>query len=739
MRLDAGSLSPEQVSEWINLLAAHPNLAGQDQDIDSAAQRWVRAAVAAHTEASTDNHRIAKALTDLLDQGRVQARMPKGVFIHVPAIYRAFESVVMRVSDVVAGNPQWFVPFVGRGRNDQARADRVAEWHRFLHEQGRLLDRVEPLIRTLFVHKAAMLWLSWDVQTDTETVRKTTPRPEDDGTTDLEVETEEIERVTYEGMRYEVVDGWDQILDHQSRTPDRMRWVGRRYYIDDVTAQQMETTGWWSNVAAGLAASSEVSTTLSPTGVAESRGVAPINSAAIEKSAESAGIPGMNKVEELWGLWSPDGEQPATEHAVVLLNDVPVMIRKNFLWNRKRPAAVVTYTKDPARLVGNGPLEMALPMQSYLDQVFACVLRSHQNAVAPPTLARGISMALPGSLWEMDIGRIISTGNDPSAGLEPVRFPAPIGDGLALMRVVMTQIEEIVGAPRFWEGSDATGTATEIDTRQVESNKRLTYPANTIASLLREVLLAEHSMSRRFTTERRVFAVLGSDPSGVRVGEIAPEDFDSPIDFIIPGPSQLDMYGLRATRVASWTTAMFPLLQAAGALGDVDFRKIAASAAELMVGPQFAKQIFPADDSAAAMDPVDENGMLMDGYEVEVHSIDDDQAHMALHQRVLSRRLPEQVVQAVLQHIADHQAQQRKKASEQARMAQAAQRSAMMPDRLAPQKGRSGRSGGVYQRPADMMGPTASSTPPGETPGPGRASQAGAADRAPAIPQTVNQ
>lgn len=738
--LPEGRLDTDRVADWVKAISHFPNLAGKDKLRDGRATRWIDGCIAAHVQASSGNRNVAKAIIALLDQGKIQARLPKGAFVHVPAIYRALEAIVMRVHDVVVGGPEWFQPYVGRNQEDQMRAKRLGYWHQYLHEQGALLNTVEPLIRNLLVHKSAMIWHSWEIRSDTVLNRVTEKKNNRRGTATTKVKIEESEKVTFEGMRYQVVDGFDQILDHQAATPEDMRWVGRRYHLDDEAVREFGRTGWWENIQEALDARGE-----RPAGTSTpALGLMPSSKLAIDQTigrmAAAAGAPDMNEIHEVWGLWSEDTDKPVREYVGVLCNKVLVQVRRNFLFDQERPGAVVTYSRDSRQLIGTGPIEMALPLQGYLDQIYACVLRSFQNSVAPPVVARGVAMAMPGSLWDVEPGRIFHVGNDPSASLETMRFPSSMNDGLAMMRTVMTQIEEILGAPRFWEGSDTTGTATEIDTRQIESNKKLSYPAHAIARLMRKTLRIEDSMSRQFVTEGRVLHALGGGALDVvEVGTVRPEDFGNPVDYIIPGPEQLDMYGLRATRVGGWISSVFPMLSAAGTLGQLDFLNIAKETAELMLGPQFAKKVFPVDDSEFIMSPQEENEILAGGERVEIRKADIDETHIPSHKDAKRFARSDKARLEIERHIKAHEAQQFRKRAAQTRREQQQKQAVTMPDKLAPQEGRSGRSGGAYQRPADILPAVTSATPAGETPGPGRISQNGAADRQTATPQVGNR
>lgn len=742
--LPGGVLPAKSIADWNRMMQVFPNIAGTNEQVDQRAVAWVNGACLAHAQANADNWRVASDLINIFEQGRMAASMPKGSRIHVPALYRAFEAVVLRVIDVIAGTPEWFKPYVGRDNNDEQQANRIAQWHQFLHEQGGLLDTVEPLVRNLFIYKCAMLWTSWQISADEVYERETERIPNKDGFEDQRISLTSSERITYMGTCYEVVDGSDQILDHGPRTVDKMRWVGRRSWVDDETVREMERSGQWKNTAAAVGKRGSIALMLPNTFVSGSTPLPqPQGTRLNDAPVVTAGVPDMNEQIELCGLWAKDEGGSVDEWIVTLVNQTVVGLRKNFFPNKERPAQVETYSREGRRLIGVGPLEQAIPLQAYLDQIYACVLRNYQNSVAPPTVAKGMGMALPYSMWEMDIGRIFNVADNDTASLDPVRFPNAMGDGLALMRTVLTQIEEITGAPRFWEGSDTTGTATEIDTRQIESNKRLTYPSKTIARLLRRVLRFEGALSRRFATEGLGYRVLGSGAvEAVGIGEFRSEDFGAPIDYVIPGPEQLDMYGLRATRITAWVSTFFPMLQAAGSLGDIDFKKISEKGAELMIGPQFARQIFPPDDSALAMPPEQENSMIMWGEQVPTRSVDDHQKHKQTHIRGREKAHTPTQRANFDRHIALHDAEINKQRAEQAQMEQRASRSVMMPDRLAPQEGRSGRSGGgpaPYQRPMDTLPTVTSQTPPGEIPGPGRASQFGASDRSTAIPQGSNR
>src|SRR5574338_1076901 len=97
LRLISGKVSADKVKAWKDLANGTPNLVGQSKDRDDRAFAHVVDCVRSHQTAALTREKNAGIILDILTQGKVNARMPAGVTVHIPELRRAIMSLVPRM------------------------------------------------------------------------------------------------------------------------------------------------------------------------------------------------------------------------------------------------------------------------------------------------------------------------------------------------------------------------------------------------------------------------------------------------------------------------------------------------------------------------------------------------------------------------------------------------------------------------------------------------------------------
>lgn len=736
LTLLTGKLAAERLAEWLDLANGTANLAGSEA-VRERALAWVRDAVQSHLSSARTKHEASRQVLKAIKQGRLQIRLPAGVVVHVPELRRAIYSLVPRMVEAVIGSPSFFDVVAGRETKDEPRAKALREWSRYQIDHSQLAARLPAAAFSLIVHGYAMLASSYRFETRKVRRRIASEGTNDDGVPNVTYRIEESEEIVSEGLDVEHVDPFDAILDWSVSDPDEMRWIGRRRFIAEPEARAMIVNSEWLESAVDEAIEKRSNANQRIPGFGGmGLNSAPATAEASKPTIEGEQIAGLHEMVEMWGLFSPDGKSRPVECQVVVLNNTVVLVRENAHWDGHRGLSMVALNDDGTELVSESSALLGTTLNAELDQLRAASLRAAMSAAAPFGLTRGQNLTLPQSLWDVPPGRIFNAGADPTASFEALRMPSAVGDVQVMERQIRTDIEDLMGAPRFWTGADTSGTATEIERRNEEARRQLLGKAERLETLVRKVLENSFALSKQYTTRAKPFPVLGPRAGEITWGEITPEDFNDPVDFIMLGTATIDVYGMRATKIMSAIQAVTPTLLALYQTGEVKPRAVAKLILDEMAGEHLTAQILPPDQADLAMDPEDENELLASGTPTSVYDIDDHEEHEATHAPLMRHPLPG-VRRVTAEHLAMHRLRRVALAARQRQSA-----AAVVPPetdgRLRPQEGRSGRSGAPYTRPPDMRSESDQGSAPGQLNGPPAAARMAAPDRVPAVPQGAN-
>jgi hypothetical protein len=306
------------------------------------------------------------------------------------------------------------------------------------------------------------------------------------------------------------------------------------------------------------------------------------------------------------------------------------------------------------------------------------------------------------------------------------------------------EVEETVGVPRIYEGNDRSNTATEIERKIQEGNRRTRRLIMSFGDMLTQMLRHTWGYTRQYVTDKKVFRVLGAQAQalGVLEATLELEDLADPADIVIRGLRGQQSHGLRATQMATFMAQIGPIVPALVESGDLSLPGLAHEMFENTMGYRLDQKVLRIPEPLdTMMDAESENLVLLQGVPLKTHEKDNHETHLKSHQRARKGLKDDsgearEAIDALDEHIELHYRGAEMDAMKQRALQQS--NPAFQPGEAAQQK-QGGDSDGRNGRAPDLMGDVPQGTPPGETPGPPRAAAVGAADRTQPIPQTENR
>ena len=195
----------------------------------------------------------------------------------------------------------------------------------------------------------------------------------------------------------------------------------------------------------------------------------------------------------------------------------------------------------------------------------------------------------------------------------------------------------------------------------------------------------------------------------------------------------MQSHGLRATGLATFNAQMAPYINAAVAAGRLDPIKLREEGWLAIMGFRIDDQIMkPEMDPQEVMSPESENILLGNGQRLEVHPLDDHQAHVLAHAIAMNegqeRDESDDVQTERFLHMQKHAAAWQQQQQQQQAQQQAAAMAAQNQQVMATDGRKAAGEGRYHQREPDLSsGPAVAG--PGQAPGPERPAAMAAPDR----------
>lgn len=703
IRVPIEGLRPNQVKEWYANFAPYRNLAGNDK-IAKKALGFARQVKENHDNATLQIKEKWRVLNYLL-QGNTITDWEAADAVHVPELYKLREALVPRIEEVLLGSDPWFT-VRGREHMDEREAWRLKAFLDYQCDKSGINRKMPYAIRTALTHGFCAFKTRWDVKTDYR-VKRTVEREESKKGSLYTIKREQDEVVVWERPQADLIDPFWFGIDPASDDPQEASYVFDTSLMSYDRIAALGEQGIfenWKDLASQEPRHAPLA--LGAQHREDRMGVG-MDDGAIRRPD---GAPKEFEVTEIWGRFDIYGTGRTRECVITVANGTTVLrCQENPHDDKHRPYCVARLNKDPFNFYAVGPLDHGIPLQVELDTVRQIGQEASRLAQAPIILADQQGSNLPDSILGVDPGSVLDCDVDKIHVLNVAVNPAYMERMDSILR---RDMEETIGAPRVFEGTgDGSGTATEVERKIQEGNKRVRGYIRAFTTMLEDLLGQFHSLNRQFVTRDMTFRVLGKAAAGLKQYEVVgPQSFGPDIDFEFVGISNLHTAGLEATNLLQFFNATSGILSTQPGILNVDaFLDLLY---ERMVGKQPGRRIINLkQDEQDMLSQRDENVLLLQGHEVDVHELDDDMEHMlVLADEFLSDReafeaMSPHVKDAIMQHFYAHQVAARGKAVRE----QAAQNQAQQGQDMAF-PGQGTVPGGQDPNPAQ--------TPQGETPGP---------------------
>ncbi len=581
-------------------------------------------------------------------------------------LYQMVENLVPRIAEAILEFDPWF-RLRGRDAMDKAVVHVREALYDYQLDQMQFLDKVEPILRTMVPYQLCML--KWYWRTDIEWQRKRTIQRDNGVPIARQVTEEEV--VTFDGPDCEIVDSYDMLFDNNENDPQKCRFVGDQFLMDENELRHMARMGRYSNGQVDELIKNVTPFEFNTQGSAgrnehykRSRSVTNrwLPKLGHDDSKNSKNTMRLWKIREVWKQFDIDNDGKLKWCVLTVGEDLHVLEARRAFYDRLRhPYAIGRMAREAKDMVNMGILDIALKVEAQKDRHEAQMTRV-QALQVPIVFASSRSDLMPETIFDLEEGQIIQDAGDvqfaQTPGLSPTSF--------AFTEMLSRRIEQLAGAPRVFEGQESGNTATEVERRTREANRRVKGMVRAFGNLGKQSLRIIDAMNRQFLVEETVFPVIGKR-GDLLVGDrqhANPEIFTSDVDFEIVGLENLHTVGARATGIMTWLNAFGALIPNNPDVANQG--RLMQIGWDLMVGRNMGDEIIRPMDNAEDRKPQsEENEHLKAGHQVLVHPQDDHEQHLESMveqlmepgpdgQPVVKQVYSERAQQMILEHFGDH-------------------------------------------------------------------------------------
>lgn len=710
-----GRWTPEEAQAWQDAISP-ANLAF-DKDIAEAGIKFNQSIMQEWTERTRPLHRRWRATHYMLSGNTLERGGPED--IHVPEIYKALETMVPRLEEVVLDKEPWF-GVIPRKQASRYKADSMAAYMDWQFSQAKVRSKVQPAIRNMLITQCAAFYCYWDNVESMRTVREVDQSFDKNGKLTRKVKFTRKKVIDYSGPRVNLVDPFDFIIDSKATDPQNAVYVGHRAYVTIDEIRRLGKQFGWANLDM-LSQNNGSSFGMEQDTYKWARDPAARVGDVNNRRQPKDGRPEKLEMVVLYSKWSHDGGETYSDYRFVTVGGKIILeISENQEEGGMRPYATMRVTNGGHEFYGIGPFDNAIRINQHIDRYHQLFLRAAAVSAGPIVFAEEDS-DLPDSLYHVRPFQVYK-------GVGPVRF-TQIPDGVIraaplVLGTLQKNLEETVGAFRINMGQDSGGTATEASLSLQEGNRRMRSHVRAIGDGLDQLLHIFHRFNLRYSTEDVEFPVLGKRALSLKKDYLnfGPADLLDDVEFELVGLKTSRNYGLKTTGMMSFVNSMTPFI--VGNPNAVDQVAIMHDAASELVGVDVADRWVRIPTPIEQLrSQEEENEGLVQGAEIEIDKDDDHKQHLKdiepLYRRALDDRdsMPLDVRRVIIQHREQHRfALMREAAQEKAKQERmsSAQAPAEAGGQTNPETGRSSPvAGGV----SDAMNSLANEPQDGQTPG----------------------
>lgn len=542
---------------------------------------------------------------------------------NVPALWEKLEALVPRLVEAVLSYDPWFA-VVGRTADDRKKSERIRDYLSFQLDKDHFDEKVEEVLRTGLMYQSAVVKVVYSVEQSPHVHRQVTNNR--DGT--YTIKRKEENRVTHEGPRLKLVDPLNWIIDPKATSVRDSLYCGDTCLMTYDQIKALGQQGVYINYEA-------------------IRGTEPITHAGdqtqwdklerdIDDSQDDSytnrwpdGTPKEYEVTEMWCLFDIWGTGESRECVITIANGQHVLrVQENPYDSKFRPYAAWRCAKEPFQWNNIGPLDHAIRLNLELNDIRTLGHQGAKNTINP-FVRVDPGEEIPDSIFDLEQGAIIR-----ATGWDWQKAPSNLVDWIQFEAKYEKNIDGATGVPKVYEGAGNNDTATETERNFKEANRRTRGLVVGISHFLEDLLTIMHELNGQYVTRKQTFRVLASGGKKTTAySEVGPEDFSTPVDFTFKAVHGLNNLGLRSTQLMQFLNTVYPLLPLLEQQGvKVDVGALVMDLYREQIGSRPEEDIISrTPDFDELMSPEDENIMMEQGQEVDVHEYDDDEAHIMSH------------------------------------------------------------------------------------------------------------
>ena len=559
---------------------------------------------------------------------------PSARSVHVPEPYKAVESVVGRLFDILVGAPKWF-RIVGLDDSGRKNAEVVTDLILEQLRQDGWKRKVPSIFRDICIYGWKVAKLRWKTCRREIKYNKVTETPIMEGETQtgskVDIKRGEVETVNLDGPTVEPIDNMDVFVDirfHdlQNEAPG----VAIRQEIFEEQLLAGEKAGWYKNVKALMDPLQHPSG--ADTQVMGPQGTALTISTYKQVRDYSDGIaldftsqtPPSRRYElyEFYGKFDPTqdiGGPGKTDYAssadvgkrgvqgeymITLARKIGqasemsqgggwtvLSVVKNPWWHGQRPLVDGHYTRRSHVFHSMGIIEPIMKLSVELDDSRNMALQARALAAKPIIIASDQADIYSNNMI-LDPGSVIRART--TDAIQALRIPDVSDAAYKAESAIKQDIHETTGVIPLYMGAEKSGseTATGTVSRIREANKRLGEAARNISeNMLIPMLEQIFSMNQQMITEERMVEIIGEDGLVENVRKVGPADVAGRMRFEILAMPQIEMAGIQAQMYTNYLNTAASVEQMVP--GTFNLAKLAQKAWEKQFGTNEVNEIFP--------------------------------------------------------------------------------------------------------------------------------------------------
>lgn len=573
---------------------------------------------------------------------------PSARSVHVPEPYKAVESVVGRLVDILVSSPRWF-RVVGLDDGGRKNAEVVTDLILEQLRQDGFKRKAPSIFRDICIYGWKVAKLRWKTCRREIKYNKVTSEDVMEGPTKtgskVKLEKGQVVTVNLDGPTLEPIDNMDVFVDIRFHDlQDDAPGVAIRYEVFEEQLLEGRDAGWYKNVDDVLRPLDQPSsgdaqvagpqgTALNPSTFKQLRDFS--DGISVDFIAEN---PASRRYEfyEYYGKFDPDqviggptayasssmGQGEQGEYVITLCRKLGqhgdmsqagawtvLAIVKNPWWHGQRPVVDGHYTRRSHSFHSVGIIEPIMKLCLELDDSRNMALAARSLAAKPILIASDQADIYSNNLL-LDPGTVIRARS--TDAVKTLFMPDRSDTAYKAEQAIKQDIHETTGVVPLYMGADreAGETATGTITRLREANKRLQEVARNISEgLLIPMLEQIFSMNQQMLTEERMIELLGEDGLVKEVRKIGPEDVAGRVRFEVLAMPQIEMAGIQAQMYSSFLDKAVLVEQLVP--GTLDLGKLAQKVWEKQFGTNEVNEIFPNAEAPRRMRSTDEEHYLI--------------------------------------------------------------------------------------------------------------------------------